>query len=130
MFGWCEQRLRDIALAVKLRGHGYETQLLNAVLQQRLDASVSNFNAFDLVDFREKLLLPVPVQVSQRCLGLHAYSTVLDQWYGIACSHVLSSVVQVVTRKLTAMDAFMLLYYMYRYTRWAGSRRCCATQGA
>jgi hypothetical protein len=57
-----------VALAVKARGHGYETLLLDNILKDRIDASVAKFDTFHLVDFRETLLIGSPIQVR------HAYT--------------------------------------------------------
>ncbi|CAM9674725.1 unnamed protein product [Ectocarpus sp. 12 AP-2014] len=59
------RRLREVALRVKERGHGYEEPLLRPLLAERLRGSTEKFDTIHLVDFRETLLLPCPVRVDR-----------------------------------------------------------------
>ncbi|CAM9980350.1 unnamed protein product, partial [Laminaria digitata] len=59
------RRLREVALRVKERGHGYEGPLLRPLLEERLRDSTQKFDTMHLVDFRETLLLPCPVRVDR-----------------------------------------------------------------
>ncbi|KAG5190431.1 BEACH domain-containing protein [Tribonema minus] len=60
------QRLREIALAVRAKGHAHEAALLSGVLSERVEGVLARgFDTFHLVDFREALLMDAPVQVGR-----------------------------------------------------------------
>lgn len=56
--------MREVALAVRAKGHVHEATLLSGVLSERVEGVLARgFDTFHLVDFREALLMDRPIQV-------------------------------------------------------------------